>query len=60
MRDQCASIFPSKPRHLKNQGRELSMVLMPVIPAFWRLRQEDSESEANLNYRRRPCFKKEK
>jgi hypothetical protein len=32
--------------------------LIPVIPAFLRLRQEDhGESEATLSYRARPCFK---
>jgi hypothetical protein len=34
---------------------QLSMV--PVILALWRLRQEDHEFKANLDYIARPCLK---
>lgn len=31
---------------------------MPAIPAFWRLKKEDSlDFKVNLNYRVRPCLK---
>jgi hypothetical protein len=39
--------------------RELGMVVYVCIPALWRMRQEDCNIEANLDYIARPCHQKQ-
>jgi hypothetical protein len=36
------------------------MVVMPVISALWRLRQENLEFKASPGYKVRPCLQKQK
>lgn len=43
---------------LKRQGKPIEWNTA-VAPALWRLRRKDQEFESSLDYRIRPCLKKE-
>jgi hypothetical protein len=50
--------IPSMGRALRSSPAPLKVHFTPLIPALWRLRQEDHEFKANLGYTGRPCLNK--